>query len=396
MPPYAVPAEHGVAQRIADNESRKVGPYVPAAIRGQIEPRAAAHAVTPPVMPVVPGVPTPLDTAAVQEAPSRIPPYSPLRPTPISVPAMRTPLYIPTVPTPGSAEPIIDEGVIAPDIIEAFANEEPVAEPSDSTDLPWINAFLAATPAVAMPGITPPVSYAVSDDADPFVIEPDAVDAVSESMAEPLVEAEFDEPTVERAYEAPLYTNETLLPADVDDEAEVIAPVEDVPVAELPSEDWPLEDAAHEFHALSQQLETNAPDVSAPAYMFAEPAEPLPLPAWHEDDLLDIMPVRRTGRTPLSTAAVQPTDGELWAERARRAQDDAALLSPMSIEQAAAPDAVGALGSVASAEDAAVALELLARRVRAGDLTLPSYDPRMGESAALVAALAALLGVRLR
>jgi hypothetical protein len=38
----------------------------------------------------------------------------------------------------------------------------------------------------------------------------------------------------------------------------------------------------------------------------------------------------------------------------------------------------------------------LAQRVRAGELTLPGYDPRMGESAALVAALAAILGVRFR
>jgi hypothetical protein len=49
----------------------------------------------------------------------------------------------------------------------------------------------------------------------------------------------------------------------------------------------------------------------------------------------------------------------------------------------------------ASAEAAAQTLELLALRVRAGELPLTGYDPALGDAAALVSALAVLLGVRL-
>jgi hypothetical protein len=92
-----------------------------------------------------------------------------------------------------------------------------------------------------------------------------------------------------------------------------------------------------------------------------------------------------------------PADGELWAERALKAQEDA-----LSFGANPASDLAGAAreempgGEEATAEQAAHALELLAQRVRAGELLLPGYDPRMGEPAALVAALAAVLGVRLR
>jgi hypothetical protein len=47
-----------------------------------------------------------------------------------------------------------------------------------------------------------------------------------------------------------------------------------------------------------------------------------------------------------------------------------------------------------NSEAAARALELLAQRVRVGEITLPGYDPRLDDAAALATALAALLGAR--
>jgi hypothetical protein len=53
------------------------------------------------------------------------------------------------------------------------------------------------------------------------------------------------------------------------------------------------------------------------------------------------------------------------------------------------------MGRPSHTEYAAKALEMLALRVRAGELILPGYDPKTGDAGALVVALAALLGVRL-
>ena len=100
---------------------------------------------------------------------------------------------------------------------------------------------------------------------------------------------------------------------------------------------------------------------------------------WSDEEFMDIMPVRRVLRTPMSSQAVDSSSQ--WAERARAAQ----------VARDAAQDA-----GVGRASEAAEALEMLARRVRSGELTVPEFDGRMGESAALVAALAAVLGVRLR
>ena len=55
----------------------------------------------------------------------------------------------------------------------------------------------------------------------------------------------------------------------------------------------------------------------------------------------------------------------------------------------------GRRGGSGGAVAAGMALEVLALRVREGELPLSGYDPSMGDAAALVAALAALLGVRL-
>ena len=62
-----------------------------------------------------------------------------------------------------------------------------------------------------------------------------------------------------------------------------------------------------------------------------------------------------------------------------------------------APHEVSAFGSASEAAGTtpvAEALELLAARIRSGELTVPGYEPGMSDAAALTAALAAVLGVR--
>jgi len=63
--------------------------------------------------------------------------------------------------------------------------------------------------------------------------------------------------------------------------------------------------------------------------------------------------------------------------------------------RSASADETSLKSSQANAEAAAQTLELLALRVRAGELPLTGYDPALGDAAALVSALAVLLGVRL-
>ncbi|GAB1341381.1 hypothetical protein MASR1M101_05080 [Gemmatimonas sp.] len=292
--------------------------------------------------------------------PSSIPPYRPLRPTPIITPAIRTPLYIPPIPTPAAEAAVEDEGVIDPLLVNtaefeipassmagdaAFAppNAEAATPTSDDFDgvpepapeLPWIDAFLAATPALPMSAVPTPI--------------------------EPL-------PTVEEFFAA-------------DGEAERAASIDE----------WPLDEAAAEFRALRASVPEPAGESvnETGTTEVGEALDALPTMApWSDDDMMDIMPIRHSGKTPLSNAIILP-ESELWAERARKAHEAAREEVPE-----VAPPVEQALE--ATAEEAAHALEVLARRVRAGELTLPSYDPRMGEPAALVAALAALLGVRLR
>jgi hypothetical protein len=50
--------------------------------------------------------------------PAGIPPYRPLRPTPIASPAIRTPLYIPLIPTASAEAAVEDEGIIDPMLVD--------------------------------------------------------------------------------------------------------------------------------------------------------------------------------------------------------------------------------------------------------------------------------------
>jgi hypothetical protein len=321
----------------AATPSGRVGPYIPAAWRVR-----AALAATP-------------------------------RPTPVSAPRASTPLFSPVVPaeptppfgtaaaalttseTPRSATPWASSVVETPWSVASLAEQVP------SDELPWIDAFLAATPAVPMAAV--PDDAAHDDDSALATGEPEGTPRAT--------------------------------PLGV--------------VAVESTEEWPLDEAAEELHALSAQLQSVVPTAEHnPERLFAESGLLQPLPAWSDDDIVDIMPVARLrtppssapaavtppvsateaagihsspsrGVTPLQTPAINPAV-EQWAERERRAAAGELPAGP-------APEA--------GPEAAAHALELLARRVRSGELTIPGYDPKLGDAAALVAALAALLGVRL-
>lgn len=135
-------------------------------------------------------------------------------------------------------------------------------------------------------------------------------------------------------------------------------------------ESWPLAEAADALDEITRELgEVDGANDASPARLFGSLGAPSPLPAWSDEDLMDIMPMRHATPTVASADAAPLVSGE--------AHDPSALAAD------------------ASAQAAAQALETLAQRVRAGELQLPGYDPRMGDAAALVSALAALLGLRL-
>jgi hypothetical protein len=324
-------------------------------------------------------------SAQSMEVPERIPPYRPLRPTPIMTPAIRTPLYIPSIPEQTAERQPVDEGTIFSDVVTAVEFPLPMS----------LRPTLSSVEAVAVP--------------DELSDQVDAAEIVSASMA-PAVDAQDagsppastgegeEMPWIEAFLAAtpviPMRTVATPLVSEIVGDSDMAGPSEPA-ASEHSVEEWPLAEAAEELRVLGAQLDVPIAPETAGA-PFGASAEPAALPAWGDEDLMDIMPIRHSGKTPLSSPAVV-SDGDLWAERARKAQEEAQVLSAMlaapelpveSVRDAEVPES--------TAEEAAHALELLAQRVRTGALTLPSYDPRMGEPAALVAALAALLGVRLR
>jgi hypothetical protein len=169
-----------------------------------------------------------------------------------------------------------------------------------------------------------------------------------------------------------------------------------VDMADATTELWPLADAAAAFRDLSVRLDQRSAlgqDVAPAA--SAEPA----LAPWADDDFMDVMPVPVSSVAPeggetnvhsgsaVSTAIA--TEAGIGAEGHANhvAVTDPALLAHEPI------DVYGG-ATVPVSANVAVVLEGLAHRMRAGELSVPSYDARLGEQAALVAALAAVLGVR--
>jgi hypothetical protein len=320
-------------------------------------------------------------------------------------------LYIPLIPTASAEAAVEDEGIIDPMLVDtaefpipsgtwqsltaldtpAVAPQESAAadveEPAagDEAPLPWIDAFLAATPPLPTTAVEEPAPVEEAWGMESATAEELLAEALAVSADDATADFGADEVSIEQE-------GATALDA-------------------VQMEDgWPLDEAVAEFRSLGARLEPLPSPVGdeTDSTAFSDPhvtagsgdadgsSMSPPMSAWSDDDLLDIMPIRHSGRTPLSGAAL-PADGELWAERALKAQEDALSFgaTPPSGLAGAAREELP-LAEEATAEQAAHALELLAQRVRAGELLLPGYDPRMGEPAALVAALAAVLGVRLR
>ena len=429
VPPYAAPA----ATTGEPGHVGRVAPFVPAEWRNEgkkgvvdastaqaiaalhqvsaVEQESAVGQETAMATPTAESTRAETPALAASAVPAGIPPYRPLRPTPIVSPAIRTPLYIPPIPTPSAEAAVEDEGVIDPMLVDTaefpvpsgtWQSLTPLDTPAvapqagtgadvevpavrDEAPLPWIDAFLAATPPLPMAAVEEPAPLEEAWGMESATAEELLADALAVSAADATADYGADEVSIEQVEAA-------------------------APDAVQGEDRWPLDEAVAEFRSLGARLEPLQPpivdetdstafgdrNVTAGNLDAGASSVSPPMSAWSDDDLLDIMPIRHSGRTPLSSAAL-PADGELWAERALKAQEDA-----ISFGASPAAELPGAEGEEmpgaeeATAEQAALALELLAQRVRAGELLLPGYDPRMGEPAALVAALAALLGVRLR
>lgn len=214
---------------------------------------------------------------------------------------------------------------------QAGGTSAAVAE-GPTPSLPWIDQFLASTPAASVVAVAPPVESTVMAPMAEPAAEPGA-----EPVAELLVES-VAEPMAESVAES-------------------------MPTAT--TEPWPLEEASARLAELRPALARLDADAARPDHLFAEPAPVDALPPWSDDDFIDIMPTLDSMR------------------------HDALGSSP---RRESPPRGEASVGS--SSEIVALALEALALRVRRGELTLPGYDPALGDSAVLVAALAALHGVR--
>jgi hypothetical protein len=335
--PYAIPQAKVASEDRAPSSARwYVGPYVPAPWRGTPE-MAAVRGVTPPS--VTPLSVTPLSVTPLSVTPLSVTPFSPID----APPSYPTPAYFTALESP-SLDDVVANAFNMPVIVHATEEHasasvadpgELFAEPSEpvgpsAAPLPWIDAFLSSTPAMPMR----------------------AVDERFASLTGPSTEAIVDEGGA--MVQWPPTSNELEAPT--------------------PSDAWALDDAAAQMRALADELrERDGLGIaSGETDGLVDGVSPPPLlPSWGDDDLIDIMPMRTahiaaTTRvpTPGSPPPIAP-----WADRARRAGDE-------------------------SSEAAARTLEVLARRVRDGEISLAGYEPRLGDAAALAAALAALLGVR--
>ncbi len=205
-----------------------------------------------------------------------------------------------------------------------------------------------------------------SDDALPW-IEAFAVDPEVTEFADPQATAfehhamlaAFDEEGRDGAH--PEISDESAL-SNLDESSD--AP----PVLDSEDDTWVMNEAsadigqlADELIAVSAEASSNAPPATA-----AEPHLP-----WQEDEAwMDIMPAlpNSGGRDVAAETA--------WA---RAFGEPPAPLPPPPLP-------------TGDAQAAAASLELIARRLRAGDLSVPGFHASRGDAAALAAALAALLG----
>lgn len=271
----------------------------------------------------------------------------------------------------------------AAEITRAFAATPspvvPAVEVSvESTELPWIDAYLDASVETPVQWETDHVDAtsnastdAINDAATTESVLNVSVNASTDASGDRLYQSPRDA-SHETSHETSLEPQATVSPAI---DASSSATTDDAPDA------WPLAEAGEAMRELADQLSAHdvpqhdAPVVNADHENSLEPLfaidapTPLvkPLPMWSDDDMMDIMPV--THRAPAEEGDTH------WAARARReAQRDARASDDI--------------------ESAARVLEALAKRVRDGDLQINGYSPDMSEAAAVAAALASLLNAR--
>ncbi len=245
---------------------------------------------------------------------------------------------------------------------EAAIGGEARASLMQGDDIPWIDAFLAGTPATAVTAaLAEPMeshpSVAIAENEFVMSAGGETVDVsgapsldttgFSSDAAQPLTTALTGE-VIAQSSEV-VGTGEQvadwLRPAVTDGSDET----------EVALGEWALDEAADEIDILSREFGSTSATDTSPASLFAEPRVPPSLPAWTDGDLVDLVPQGQAASV-VAGAGHPPIDG--------------------------------------NAEAAAHALELLAERVRAGELSMTGYEPRTGDAGALVAALAALLGFR--
>lgn len=261
----------------------------------------------------------------------------PVTPIVVETPAYFTPLVS------QAQDDVVASAFELPGIVEETGDqaEGASAPPTASLEpaapmLPSIDAFLSSTPAMPMRAI------------DKRIDETIVATTASFTPASPV--------------------------AIVEEAVAALWPMPAAPEAPTASDAWALDDAAAQMRALADELREPqglAHHAGEAARLFAETASLDLLSAWSDDDMIDIMPMQNERSvapkrmpTPGASSAIEP-----WADRARRSGDE-------------------------NAETAARALEVLARRVRDGEISLTGYEPRLDDAAALAAALAALLGVR--
>jgi hypothetical protein len=282
---------------------------------------------------------TPLSVTPLSVTPLSVTPFAPIE-VPPSYP---TPAYFPALESP-SLDDVVANAFNMPVIVHATEEhaEASVADPGElfaepdepvapfTASLPSIDVFLSSTPAMPMRAVDERFASLSGPSTEAIV------DGGGDLVQWPLTSDQLEAPT--------------------------------------PSDAWALDDAAAQMRALADELRERdgIGTVSGETDRVVDGASPPPrLRLWGDDDLIDIMPMQtaRTAATPRVPTPGSPAPIAPWADRARRAGDE-------------------------SSEAAARALEVLARRVRDGEISLAGYEPRLGDAAALAAALAALLGVR--
>ena len=238
-----------------------------------------------------------------------------------------------------SVAPLAAEALLAPQMPPSYptpAYFTPIGSPvqddgtREASTLPWIDTFLTSTPAMSIRAVDEPLAF----------------------FAPPSPEASVDDAVPAAGW--PL-----------------IAAGEAV---STPSDAWALDEAADQMRAFADELrerERIAGDTGTAVQSSNATSSSDPLSAWGDDDVIHITPLHQAhpsganrGPAPGASHSIEP-----WADRARRSGHE-------------------------DAEAAARALEVLARRVRHGEISLVGYEPRLGDAAALAAALAAVLGVR--